>query len=306
MLAALSIRVGKSVVFYFYPDLAPIFLQLGVSACIFVGPSLYFYFRAILEPSGRKDWIVHYLVLFAIVAIGGYYFSFADYRSLWQDHLIKAIYYVWLAYLLGAAWLIRKSWPRLQREGVKWSSVDTWLLSIFLGNVIVWLAYNFCYYTSYIVGALSFTFLFYLLILLLLFRRKRDFVLFQQEAKYGAKKIPAAEAALLLGKLDGLIHKQELFRNPNLTLPEVAAELKILPHRLSQLLNDNLGKSFPNYLNGLRIQAAEEMLKAGSEFGLEAIGYACGFNAKSTFYSAFKRHTGTTPAQYRKQLEERG
>ncbi|MEM9858038.1 MAG: AraC family transcriptional regulator, partial [Bacteroidota bacterium] len=40
LLLALSIRIGKSVIYYFNPDLAGIYLQLGISGCLFIGPSL--------------------------------------------------------------------------------------------------------------------------------------------------------------------------------------------------------------------------------------------------------------------------
>lgn len=95
------------------------------------------------------------------------------------------------------------------------------------------------------------------------------------------------------------MQKKKLFENPNLKLADVAKELNIQPHNLSQYLNDNSGKSFALFLNEYRIEAAKLLLLKNNEYTTEAIGYECGFNSKSTFYSTFKKITGYTPAVYR-------
>jgi AraC-like DNA-binding protein len=42
---------------------------------------------------------------------------------------------------------------------------------------------------------------------------------------------------------------EELYKNPNLKLSDLASRMNISAHQLSQLLNDNLGKSFSTYIN---------------------------------------------------------
>ena len=96
---------------------------------------------------------------------------------------------------------------------------------------------------------------------------------------------------------------KKLYKDPDLKLPDVASQLNILPHRLSQFLNDNLGKSFTIYLNEHRIEFAKGLIASSPHLKLESIGYECGFNSKSTFYSTFKKLTGTTPAKFKEDLE---
>lgn len=58
------------------------------------------------------------------------------------------------------------------------------------------------------------------------------------------------------------MNTEELYKNPNLKLSDVASRMNISAHQLSQLLNDNLGKSFSTYINEYRIDDACEKSKA--------------------------------------------
>ena len=96
--------------------------------------------------------------------------------------------------------------------------------------------------------------------------------------------------------------QEELFRNANLKSSDLAKKIHITTHQLSQLLNDNLGKNFSVFINEYRINAAKSMLNNNSKLTLEAIGYECGFNSKSTFFTTFKKFVGTTPSQFKSAL----
>ena len=64
---------------------------------------------------------------------------------------------------------------------------------------------------------------------------------------------------------------QQLFKNPKLNLSGLAKELRIRPHMLSQLLNDNKGQNFSQFVNGYRIAEAKRLLDAQSPLKLEVI-----------------------------------
>jgi len=60
-LLMLSIRVLKSVFYYFIPDIDYSFLQLGLTSCFFIGPFLYFYFASVANSQKQKK-VLHQIV----------------------------------------------------------------------------------------------------------------------------------------------------------------------------------------------------------------------------------------------------
>lgn len=303
LLITLSIRIGKSVFFYFNDDLAGLFIHIGLTACFFIGPALYFYLKSVIQSEGnhKQYWKYHLAILVPLILIVSVFFPWDSYRTLWQDYIILGIYYEWLAYLIAAGFLMRPILKQFWQRKDKIHSVEIWLLSVFIGNCLIYIAYAGWAYTSYITGAVTFTFIFYLLTLLIILNKKKELILFKLPAKYGAKKIDTQEVKMLTQKLATLMESEHLYKNPNLKLPDVAQRLEILPHRLSQLVNDNLGKNFSIVVNEYRVKEAQQQLLKNEQYTLEAIGYACGFNSKSSFYVTFKKITGKTPAQFKNE-----
>ena len=73
LILMLTIRIGKSVGHYFIHDLSKIILQVGLSACVFIGPFLYLYLRSVLsqqEKVQRKDLIHIALLGFLTIGVG--------------------------------------------------------------------------------------------------------------------------------------------------------------------------------------------------------------------------------------------
>lgn len=61
--------------------------------------------------------------------------------------------------------------------------------------------------------------------------------------------------------------------------------------------------NFFEYINSLRITEAMELLKdkGKSRLTIIEVAYQVGFNNKVSFNAAFKKQTGVTPTEYRKQ-----
>lgn len=304
LLLMMSVRIGKSVFLYFQPYLAYIYLQIGITACFFIGPFLYFYVKSVVKPNSNvhKEWKYHLFILVPFILIIGILYPFETNLALWRPYVVYGTYLQWLAYILISGWVLRNELKLLITSPRALQTRQVWLLSIFLGNLLIWAAYFFTNFTYYIVGALTFSFLFYLLAFLVIATRKRNQNLFVPDQKYKDKKIASGEAVQLLEKLEQFMKTEEAFTNANLKSSDLAKEMQISVHQLSQLLNDNLGKSFPIFVNEHRIAKAQKMLASNQTLTLEAIGYECGFNSKSTFYTSFKKIVGSTPAQYKAQL----
>jgi len=298
LLLALSIRIIKSVFFYFNPELSGLFIQIGLSACILIGPFLYLYFKSYLK-DGKSKWNLHifpFLIGMIILCIA---YPYEEHRTIWSRWILKGIYFQWLIYIVFSFRFIKPVFKSLFQKEEKLTSINIWLLSVYSGTTIIWLAYSVGSYASYIVGALSFSFVLYLIILLFIFRNKKDSSFFEKKEKYENKEINNKTVELISEKIN-LVKDKELFLNPNLTLIDIAKELDVTQHNLSQFLNNNYGKSFSLFINELRIEKAKKLLLIPNPYTIETIGYESGFNSKSTFYTTFKKITGQTPSEYQK------
>jgi len=308
LLFVVSIRVTKSVLLTFYDGISNSFIQIGLSACLLIGPFLYLYVTAALNEGKpyRSTWLWHVLpVIFGMVVIG-YYFPYKEHRYLWQrsadGYLCWLLFGQWLVYIVLSVVAVKQPIRKLFSKGAKLNDKEIWLISIVASILLIWIAYFTATYTSYIVGALSFSLVLYLSLLLWGLKRRKSSLFFETPKKYGNRAIHDLEAKTVLDRLEVVMADKALFKKDDIKLRDLALELGISTHYLSQLLNDNLGKSFARYLNELRTEEAKKLIRTSDHFTLEAIGQEAGFSSRSTFYAVFKKITGMTPAQFKKSL----
>ena len=106
----------------------------------------------------------------------------------------------------------------------------------------------------------------------------------------------------LFKQIDSLIRDQQLFKQPRFSLRDLADASGLNEKILSSLINQQAGKNFCDYINKLRIDAiCQYLLQNPQDAQLLHIALSMGFNAKSTFNTAFKKETGLTPSQFVKQ-----
>ena len=88
-----------------------------------------------------------------------------------------------------------------------------------------------------------------------------------------------------------------------ISLKTLASKLEVGQNALSKTINSEFGMNFNDYINQKRVVEAKKRL-LNKDFGhltVEAIGNSVGFNSKSAFYNAFKKHSGTSPSAYVKE-----
>lgn len=97
------------------------------------------------------------------------------------------------------------------------------------------------------------------------------------------------------------------FLDPALTIQDISNSLDIPVRELSVLINHQLGQHFYDFVNTYRIENTIEILKDSSKSKVTVLEilYEVGFNSKSSFNTAFKKHTGNTPTAYRKSLQNK-
>lgn len=108
-------------------------------------------------------------------------------------------------------------------------------------------------------------------------------------------------------KLDHLMKAEKVYCDETLSLTKLADKLSISPHQLSQLLNEKIERSFSDYINYHRIEAAKRILLSpeAAEKKITSLAHDVGFNTMTAFYNAFKKHTAMTPIQYRKKFGQK-
>jgi ligand-binding sensor domain-containing protein/AraC-like DNA-binding protein len=124
----------------------------------------------------------------------------------------------------------------------------------------------------------------------------------KQENKYKTSSLDSAKIDEIVSKLDELIAREKLFLNPDLTLADLASRLKIHYNYISRIINENFGMSYNDFINKYRIEEVKLRLvdpEYKNKTVLEVM-YETGFYSKSVFNTAFKKFTGMTPSEYRK------
>jgi AraC-like DNA-binding protein len=117
--------------------------------------------------------------------------------------------------------------------------------------------------------------------------------------KYQKSALDSAQSERIAMKLDAAMQNQQLYLQPELSLPLLAKQIQVPANYLSQTLNENLKESFFDYVNRCRVEYAKTLLMQDTHTILD-VAMESGFNAKSSFYKAFKHITGQTPGQYGK------
>jgi AraC-like DNA-binding protein len=106
-----------------------------------------------------------------------------------------------------------------------------------------------------------------------------------------------------LNRLSQYMESEKPYLDPNITLINLSRKV-LIPHRsLSEIINNTLGQNYYDFINTYRIKESQRLLSdtATQRKTILEILYEVGFNTKSSFNQAFKKHTGTTPTEYKRQ-----
>ncbi|MEM6802882.1 MAG: helix-turn-helix domain-containing protein [Bacteroidota bacterium] len=108
-----------------------------------------------------------------------------------------------------------------------------------------------------------------------------------------------------LQRIEQKMQEEDLYKNSALTLLDLAQALDTTTKTISQTVNQGTGLNFNDYINRFRIEAFKDeiLAKRHEQLTLLGIAIACGFNSKSTFNRAFKKHSGQSPSEFLRNLE---
>jgi AraC-like DNA-binding protein len=97
--------------------------------------------------------------------------------------------------------------------------------------------------------------------------------------------------------------EEKPYLESTLTLEKLATQVQLPTRTLSNMINRHFECHFFEFINSYRIDEAKRMLADPACTGknMLEIMYDVGFNSKATFNTLFKKKTGMTPSQFRKQ-----
>ncbi|MFB9245860.1 helix-turn-helix transcriptional regulator [Massilia antarctica] len=301
-----------------YPHSALAIATIGLLS----GPLLYLYLRSALtgQRLGARDWLHGAPFLLATGAMLPFYLQSAAAKLAWMQHRPALPWYVgvsvlvktllFICYVVASYRLIRDaaSGPlaaglaRLTRIwvlgaagsvaafGMEFLDVELPLSSDALGAIAL---ACFVYATAFLAIRLPLGYRAHL---------PAPAPLPEPAPRYANKRLSEPDRASFLDALKRCMEVDQVYRNGELTLDELAALLAMTPHELSQLINDACGVNLQEYLNRYRVDALKLALHAPDQASVSILdlALACGFNSKTTLNRAFKKQTGLTPSEFRR------
>ncbi len=295
LLLSLCIRIGKSVFYYFNRDADLLILQVGLSACVFIGPFFYLFVQSLSRNQKQVSNFSKYLLpglLLAIILVG-LVFPYRTSPEMWNGYIVYGIYLVWLLFaLLGCV----NAWKLLSAGKLKKGDRQLFI-GIVVGFLFITTTYQLALFIgiTYIWGSLIFSFTFYWLSLRFILGKKSFFP--------KPTEAPTGDTSMV-GKVDQLMQIEKPFLQQGFKLEDLADLSDIPKHTLSRLLNEAHPGGFAHYVQQFRVAEARSLIEHQTHLSLEGIGYEAGFKSKSAFFEAFRKITNTTPAAYRKSLSD--
>jgi AraC-like DNA-binding protein len=101
-------------------------------------------------------------------------------------------------------------------------------------------------------------------------------------------------------KVEKLMLVDKLYENPQLVISDLSSKLDTHSKKVSQVINQGFNLNFNDFVNLYRIRTLMQKLEE-REHNIQtllSLAFECGFNSKSTFNRAFKRHTSLNPKEY--------
>lgn len=300
LLLVLSFRVGKSVFLEFAEELELWFVFIGLASLMTIGPLFYFYTKSLLDLKFKfKTWYV----LHFIPALFGIIFSvWINNQSISSTPKVifllafLSYYCHYLFYLIFCYRLICKN----KDSGLDANSYS--LLKLLLYSLLaVWLVYVLNLFDEiipYIIGPILYTILAYTVSLIVI---KRGYL---NTVKYKTTMVSDEQIEEIWGEVQKLAVLEKQFKNRDITLKSLSKQLNVTSQTLSLVINKKYKMNFNSFINKHRIGESINMFKDEKykDYTIASISYEAGFNSVSSFNTAFKSQTNTTPLAFRKSL----
>lgn len=291
-----------------------------------IGPLVYFYVKSILDPTFRlrKNHRPHFYtvlldlvpyLMYSLLILGSLFGliapenienwnAFGDAYNMYIDipRWISLVVYLFFTYKMIAQYsqkeknLIFFVWAKRFTIGfILFAAI--WLLHL--------IPYIIPFLSNELLGAVGWYPLYMPLIVLIYALGINGYIISFKDYKKSSSKSQLSHALVEKTKkaLETAMTKDHLFLNPSLKLNDVVTHLNIPQKVISAVLNQYLGKSFNEYVNGYRIEEFKTRLLSENSQNLTITGIAfeCGFNSQATFQRTFKAFTNLSPKEFQQK-----
>jgi len=337
-----SLDAGNGFIdFYVFPNYPGMGMLLS-SSIFLIPPFLYLYILSVIYSDFKfqKKHLLHFLpfLIVSLLLIPRYYLVSLEEKHVfleggvlngkWEIKMSFILAHIQLlAYLLISFFAVKK-YKQLLLENYSNASLFnySWLFSLMtifaLSGLIVILKNGLrflnldeiFYYAQVVTSLIALVFIIWLVLKALqlpeLFRgidSKLQLVK-QENSRLIEMNFNSLEVDENIQKLKQFMNDYEPFLDASISIFSLSERLKLSEKELSLLINRDLKTHFFDFINSYRINKAMEILEDISmkNLNISEIMYDVGFNSKSSFFTAFKKQTRTTPTQYRKRFLKNG
>ncbi len=301
----MAFRIGKSVMLNFGSDLEPVFIFLGLSFLLLIGPLLRWYVIGMTRinfklPRYYFIEVTPFFVLFfaSFFVTKNWFDSDNKTAVIIFGSILIFIYLHFIFYIFISGKLLQKVKKyfkdTLQTKFQK--AIIEWLEVLIIGFIIIWISYFLNIIEGavpYIVGPIMYSIVVYFL----------SFKVFQLKiTDIDGNVFKVNDNKLLFNEISKLVTEEKLYLESDVSLSSISKLIGKSSQKTSEIINQCANQNFNDFINYYRIQDAKKMLLdvKTKNYTISSIAFDTGFSSLSSFNSAFKKFEDTTPSLYKK------
>lgn len=292
------------------------FFSIGSSLYFLLMPFLFLYIQSLCYQTFRLR-AVHLLHIipfcfFSFFSLTAASFNVLGTAEYWSHHI--ALHVQIFSYLLASFLVLIRYRARLRELFSSIERIDMFWCNLLLAGVgVMWLldlmnwilgiyhmsspAVSYGMFTASMLINLTFT-------LAVTYKGLAQSVSFsgiQGLPKYAASRLKPSDCEDIVKKLTACMENEKSYLDPSLSVEDLSKKLNIPAKNLSQALHSGFNKNFYDFVNSYRVDEVKKRIQdiRYQNLTLFAIALDAGFNSKSVFNEAFKKHNGMTPKVYK-------